>query len=650
MKQMAYGDIAEIVGIIRANPKFRGVNCDKLQLILERSELHVPARWPRRFDVAKIREYDASMPNTVPLPSRSLSRSARWALVPALAAAAVLFFLLLPQLSVKGDHAGTVTRVTGGTTVVHPDGKGRLDAGDSLAAGDVITTGPGSSLDISFNESIRMRVLGGSRVNLRRVELGDRRVFDAMVTAGSCILKVGKLSPGESVSLRTTTSEASVKGTAFGVSVAPDGAVRYEVYEGTVRVRRALPPEGVSQASSEYLARYFRAHELVLEKGAACRINPDAVPLGTVKPSPGTGAIAGLSLPAVQQGPGALRMKEEAADFTGSAIEREPAVVDNDRKTARETRADKEPSVMSGQQYLFYIPETDTVVTVAESSVAATRAGASLWRLDLEDAIASMPVREDGSLYFATTRGTVSRLDCATGTVQWTTLADSANRAPARLVLDGSGIYFAASQGVVGKIDRRGALQWKSTVGDGVTAVPVLTRHMVMVPARNGVLVGLDKYRGLGALKAVFPGRIVSLGARLDMLFVATDDGRLSAYSMQDRKIVWRYPINDAFAGDVIIENDSIYIFGRSGKVHRVGLAGEQIWSRDTGNPIVKRPAGDQESFYLPSEQTLCVINKISGDTTWSFMAPGIKSGNVAVSRSAIYFKNIKNGLTSLKK
>jgi outer membrane protein assembly factor BamB len=651
IKHRASGDMAEMVEALRANPKFRGVNCDRLQLILERAELNVPARWPRRFDIAKIREYDGSMPATIPLPSRSVPRVARWALVPALAAAAAaLFFLVLPQLSVKSDHAGTITRVSGGTTVFRPEGKDRLDAGDSLAAGDVIATGPDASLDISFNETIRMRVLGNSRITMRRLQLGNRRVFDAMVTAGSCILKVSKLSPGESVSLRTPSTEASVKGTAFGVSVSPDGAVRYEVYEGTVRVRRALPPDGgVGQASSEYLAHYFRTHELMLEKGRACRISPDAVPLGSVRPRPDNGEIAGLSLPVIQQGPGALRLKEQAATFTGIALGPEPAA-DKGLKPDREARADKEPSVMSGQQYLFYIPETNTVLTVTETSVTASHDGTLIWRRDLEDAIASMPVREEGSLYVATARGAVRRLDLATGTFQWTTLADSATRAPARLALDGSGIYFAGSQGVVGKLDRRGELQWKTTVGEGVTAAPVLTRHLVLVPTLNGFLVGIDKYQGLGAVKVGFAGRIVSAGARLDMLFVATDDGRLSAYSAKDQKIMWRYPLNDTFAADLIIENDSIYLFGRAGKVHRVSVTGDQVWVRDTGNPIVKKPAGDQECFYLPSEQTLCVIHKISGDTTWSFMAPGIKSGNVAVSPGAIYFKNEKNGLTSLKK
>ena len=57
------------------------------------------------------------------------------------AAAAVLFFLVWPQLSVKNDRTGTITRVSGSTTVSRPDGKDRLDAGDTLAAGDVIITG-----------------------------------------------------------------------------------------------------------------------------------------------------------------------------------------------------------------------------------------------------------------------------------------------------------------------------------------------------------------------------------------------------------------------------------------------------------------------------------------------------------------------------
>jgi outer membrane protein assembly factor BamB len=662
MKKKAAGDMAELVGVLRANPKFRSVNCDKLQFLLERAELRVPARWPGNFDIRNIRAYDAAAPGTVPLPSRSVPRYARWALVPAFAAAAaVLFFLVLPQLSVKNDRTGTITRVSGSTTVSRPDGKGRLDAGDALAAGDVIITTPGSSLDISFNESIRMRVLGGSRITLRRVELDRRRVFNAMVSAGSCIMKVSKLSPGESVSLRTPTSEASVKGTAFGVSVSDAGVVRYEVYEGTVRVRRALPADsGVGQAASEYLSRYFRTHELMLEKGKACRIEPDAISLGLVKPRPDSGAIAGLSLPVVQKGPGALSMKDEAAMFAGIAPEPEgtgtgedsgqtvqdPSGVDTSGRHA----AEKEPSIMSGQQYLVYIPETDYILTIGESNIAASHAGKLLWRLDLDDAIASMPVREDGSIYFATVRGTVSRLDCASGTIQWTTLADSATRAPAHLALDGSGIYFAASQGVVGKLDRRGELQWKTSIGEGVSAAPVLSRHLVLVPTRKGVLVGIDKYRGLNAVRVDFSARIVSVGTRQDLLFVATEDGRLSAYSMKDQKVLWRYPVNDAFAGDMIIENDSIYLFGRAGKVHRVSMSGEQIWTRDTGNPIVKRPASDQECFYLPSEQTLCVINKISGDTAWSFMAPGIKSGNVAVSGGTIYFKNEKNGLTSLKK
>ena len=173
---------------------------------------------------------------------------------------------------------------------------------------------------------------------------------------------------------------------------------------------------------------------------------------------------------------------------------------------------------------------------------------------------------------------------------------------------------------------------------------------MMLVPTRKGRLVGIDKYRGLNAFDGGFPGKIVSLGTAKDMAFVATEDGQLSAYSMKEGSIAWRYPINDAFTCDMIVQNDSVYVFGRGGRVHRVSMSGEQIWTRDTGNPVVKRVAEDALRLYLPSDQTLCVINKITGDITWSLMAPGIKSGNVAISGGNIYFENEKNGLTSLKK
>ena len=85
-----------------------------------------------------------------------------------------------------------------------------------------------------------MRVLGGSRITLRRVELDRRRVFDAMVSAGSCIMKVSKLAPGESVSLRTLDFRGLGKGDRLRRHACPATAsVRYEVYEGTVRVRRS---------------------------------------------------------------------------------------------------------------------------------------------------------------------------------------------------------------------------------------------------------------------------------------------------------------------------------------------------------------------------------------------------------------------------
>ena len=643
----------DLVDVLRADPKFRGTDCNKLQLILEQSELHVPARWPRRFDVSRIREYAAASPVPARVTSRGAYRYARWALVPA--CAAVLFFLVWPWIARDDERAGTITRVTGTAMAVSRAGNDRLDAGDTLSPGDIITTGSGSSLDISFNDTIRMRILEGSRIELGSYELAPARTFDALVASGGCIMQVRKLAAGESVALRTAGSEASVKGTAFSVMVSGDGSVRYEVYEGTVRVRRRIPPgSGLAPGAAEQISRYYESHELMLGRGTACRISSDAVSPDRAKPGATGGRTSGLSLPVVQAG--ALTLQDEASSFAGIAPGRRAGSGEREAQVSRDvpgrtgsikqSAAEHEPSVMSGQKFLVYVPENDSILTIGDSFIDASHGGTSLWRLDLEDALASMPVRDGMSLYFATVRGTVSRLDIGTGTVAWTALAGGT----ARLVLDGSGIYYAASRGLVGKLDRSGGLQWKSSVGDEISAAPVLARHLVLVPTRKGRLVGIDKYRGLNAIDAAFSGTISLLGTTRDMAFVATEDGQLSAYSLKEGRVAWRYPIQDAFAADMIIQNDSVYVFGRGGRVHRVSMSGEQIWTRDAGNPIVKRVAEDAVRLYIPSEQTLCVVNKITGDISWSLMAPGIKSGNVAVSGATIYFENEKNGMTSLKK
>ncbi|HOD16938.1 MAG TPA: hypothetical protein PKI31_19630, partial [Spirochaetota bacterium] len=78
IKKKPARDMKDLIDLLRADPKFRGVNCDKLQLILEQSELHVPARWPRRFDVTKIREYAAAPPVPSRAPLRGAYRYARW--------------------------------------------------------------------------------------------------------------------------------------------------------------------------------------------------------------------------------------------------------------------------------------------------------------------------------------------------------------------------------------------------------------------------------------------------------------------------------------------------------------------------------------------------------------------------------------------
>ncbi|OHD63436.1 MAG: hypothetical protein A2176_01990 [Spirochaetes bacterium RBG_13_51_14] len=151
-------------------------------------------------------------------------------------------------------------------------------------------------------------------------------------------------------------------------------------------------------------------------------------------------------------------------------------------------------------------------------------------------------------------------------------------------------------------------------------------------------------------IKVGFGSGITSLCAQQNRIFIATDAGKIICYDFKDDEVLWEYAVYDTLAGDMAVENDSIYLFGRKGRVHRISSSGVLIWSRDLGNPIMKLPSEDSASYYIPSDETLFVIDKVTGTITWALLMPRITSGNVAVSHGAIYFGTEKDGLSSLKK
>jgi outer membrane protein assembly factor BamB len=649
-------DIQQMMAGIRTKRRFRNVNHDKLARLLERCELDVPVTWMgEAANLQQLHEQASSEAPRKRLSIGSIPKPARWAAAPVCAAAAIMIiFFMYPFVFKDNNRTGTARNISGDVRIIRDGSEQALGAGDSVVSNDIIISGRASSADIRFKNSLQMRVLGGSRVFLRNVVMKDRgRAFDALVTSGGCIIQVGKLDRGESVSVHTPSSVAVVHGTVFGVRIDEKGSVRYEVFEGKVRVRRCVPADAVIKpASAEILNRYFEEHAVEISGRQACVIGPDARPLDAVSDGNVLSAIASISLPGLLPDAGdMLQMRNDAEQLIRTAdVRNEKKIAAGESGNDQKLRAPGSGISHPDTVYLTYIPELDFVLAVGDKIISAIRFEETRWSVTLDGSIASLPIYEGTSLFVPTIGGMITKIDLYTGAKQWTTHVNGKMNKNTRLALDVSGLYCTTDQGVLYKFNRNGDVLWYNSIGGIISATPVITDRLIFIPTSGGSLFGIDTSNGVKIIKVKIGSTIRTIGSHKEHIYIVTDTGRIYCYNYKKDEMLWNLSINDAIMGEIVIENNSVYLFGGKGRIYRISTAGALIWNRDIGSPILKKPSDDASSFYIPASETLYVIDKITGNVTWSLLVPRITSGNVAVSRGYIYFGIDKNGLASLKK
>lgn len=155
-----------------------------------------------------------------------------------------LFFMFLVSCKEKPGVVkleGMVNFTTGNVTIKSGSGETAAKAGDVVAEGSTIITGPGSVADIYFNENV-IRILEKSTVVIRELfqEAGSSKEFTELyVEEGRVFSKVArKLVPGEKYQVTTKTTVAGVRGTEFIVEETEEGS-RIACIEGIVAVKKA---------------------------------------------------------------------------------------------------------------------------------------------------------------------------------------------------------------------------------------------------------------------------------------------------------------------------------------------------------------------------------------------------------------------------
>ena len=142
--------------------------------------------------------------------------------------------------TIRGDRWLTVTSTTG-YVAIQPFGEGRRQArvGDRLdRVGDILTTGPDASARLEVDLAIGfVSVAENSQLQIRTLSItrSGARITELFVLQGQVRLRIRPLTnPATRIEIHTPAGVSGVRGTDFGITVAPNGQTGVATLEGRV--------------------------------------------------------------------------------------------------------------------------------------------------------------------------------------------------------------------------------------------------------------------------------------------------------------------------------------------------------------------------------------------------------------------------------
>lgn len=161
-----------------------------------------------------------------------------------LIAASLVGALLLAGLPLPAAASATTLHLmSGSASVARTGGAPRAAAdGETLAAGDQVTTGPDGHVILAFVDGSTLTIEPGTRIAIAELTSHPSSTVTRLEqTVGRTWSSVQPLTSTRSrYEIATPAVIASVRGTAFEVDVAADGASRVRTAEGAVSVANAL--------------------------------------------------------------------------------------------------------------------------------------------------------------------------------------------------------------------------------------------------------------------------------------------------------------------------------------------------------------------------------------------------------------------------
>ena len=153
------------------------------------------------------------------------------------------------------------------------------------------------------------------------------------------------------------------------------------------------------------------------------------------------------------------------------------------------------------------------------------------------------PVVQGGAVYAAAPNGVVSKLDLATGAVQWQSRVDG--RLSAGVGSDGQTTAVAGPDGSVIAFDEKGAEKWRAKATSAVGIPPAVGSGIVVVRSSDYRIQAFDANSGEPLWNVQRPGPALALKTSMQMLIVqdlvisGLPNGRLIAIGARDGMVQW---------------------------------------------------------------------------------------------------------------
>jgi outer membrane protein assembly factor BamB len=242
------------------------------------------------------------------------------------------------------------------------------------------------------------------------------------------------------------------------------------------------------------------------------------------------------------------------------------------------------------------------------------------------------PVLTKDAIYSASSKGSLMRLDRATGKQVW--------RIQTGIIVSGgisSGdglVFIGGDKGDVLAYDEVGKLRWKSLVSSEVLSVSQVTDGMVMVRSGDGRIAGLNAADGkrVWMYEHSTPALVVRSHAGVTIqrgvAYAGFAAGKLAAINIKNGEVIWETQVSQPrgstelerisdIISDPVVDDEQVCAIAFQGSVACYDVAqGSPLWNRDISSD--KGMMMLRKYLYLSDVGgSVMALDKTIGSTTW---------------------------------